>query len=88
LSAATAGTAALGAPVSKAALDLPGMAGASDTMSLSSAIEWKLFGAAGPKIRELGAKDRVRGFKTEIVTGHVMVIPDHEEVDLHNEEHS
>src|SRR5713226_1688643 len=41
----------------------------------------------GRQIRELGAKDRVRGFKTEIVTGHVGVIPDHEEVELHNEEH-
>jgi hypothetical protein len=51
LTAATAGTAALGAPISKMALDLPtGMAGASNTMSLTSAIEWKLFGAAGPKI--------------------------------------
>ena len=41
----------------------------------------------GLQIRELGAKDRVRGFKTEIVTGHVRVIGDHEEVELHNEEH-
>lgn len=51
LTAATGGTAALGAPVSKAALGLgAGMQGASDTMSVSSAIEWNLFGAAGPKI--------------------------------------
>ena len=51
LTAATVGTAALGAPVSKAGLGLRGgMQGASDTLSASSAIEWKLFGAAGPKI--------------------------------------
>ncbi len=49
--AATAGVAALGAPVSKAALGLPtGFAGASDVMSLSSAIEWKVFGTAGPRL--------------------------------------
>ena len=41
----------------------------------------------GLQIRELGAKNRVRGFKTEIVSGHVRVIGDHEEVELHNEEH-
>jgi hypothetical protein len=41
----------------------------------------------GREIRELGAKDRVHGYKTEIVTGHVRVIPDHQEVELHNEEH-
>ena len=41
----------------------------------------------GLQIRELGAKDRVHGFKTEIVTGHVRVIGDREEIDLHNEEH-
>jgi len=41
----------------------------------------------GLQIRELGARDRVHGFKTEIVSGHVRVIADHEEVELHNEEH-
>jgi hypothetical protein len=41
----------------------------------------------GLQIRELGARDRVHGFKTEIVSGHVRVIGDHEEVELHNEEH-
>jgi hypothetical protein len=41
----------------------------------------------GRQIRELGATDRVHGFKTEIVSGHVRVIADHEEVELHNEEH-
>lgn len=41
----------------------------------------------GLQIRELGAKDRVRGFKTEIVSEHIRVIGDHEEVELHNEEH-
>ena len=42
---------------------------------------------SGLQIRELGAKDRVSGFKTEIVTGHVRVIPDHEELEVRNEEH-
>jgi hypothetical protein len=41
----------------------------------------------GVQIRELGAKDRVHGFKTEIVSDHVRVIGDHEEVELHKEEH-
>jgi hypothetical protein len=41
----------------------------------------------GLQIRELGARDRVHGFKTEIVSGHVRVIGDHEKVELHNEEH-
>ena len=35
----------------------------------------------GLQIRELGAEDRVHGFKTEIVSGHVRVIGDHEELD-------
>lgn len=41
----------------------------------------------GLQIRELGSKDRVHGFKTELVTGHVRVIGDHEEIDLHDGEH-
>jgi hypothetical protein len=41
----------------------------------------------GRQIRELGVESRVHGFKTEIVTGHVRVIPDHEEVELHEHEH-
>jgi hypothetical protein len=41
----------------------------------------------GRQIRELGARDRVEGFKTEIVSGHVRVVGDHEEVDIHNREH-
>jgi hypothetical protein len=41
----------------------------------------------GVQIRELGKKDRVHGFKTEIVTGHVRVIGDHDEVEVHNQEH-
>lgn len=63
LTVTTAGTAALGAPVSKAALGLrSGMQGASDTMSLSSAIEWKLFGAAGPKIPGVNILGTSRSF--------------------------
>src|SRR5580704_2244191 len=41
----------------------------------------------GLQIRELGSRDRVLGFKTEIVSGHVRVIGDEEEVEVHNEEH-
>lgn len=41
----------------------------------------------GLQIRELGAKDRVHGFRTEIVSGHVHVIGDEEEVEVHNQEH-
>jgi hypothetical protein len=37
---------------------------------------------SGMQIRELGPKDRVHGFKTEIVTGHVRVVGDDEEIDL------
>jgi len=42
---------------------------------------------SGLQIRELGPKDRVHGFKTEIVTGHVRVIGDDEEIDLQDQEH-
>ena len=38
----------------------------------------------GRQIRELGNRDRVEGFKTEIVTGHVRVIADHEEIHHHH----
>lgn len=41
----------------------------------------------GFAIRELGPKDRVQGFKTEIVSGHVRVIGDEEEIEVHNQEH-
>lgn len=41
----------------------------------------------GLQIRELGPRDRVQGFKTEIVSGQVRVIGDGEEVEVHNEEH-
>ena len=41
----------------------------------------------GLQIRELGPRDRVQGFKTEIVTGHVRVIGDGEEIEVHNQEH-
>ena len=42
---------------------------------------------SGLQIRELGPRDRVHGFKTEIVTGHVRVIGDSEEIELHDHEH-
>ena len=42
---------------------------------------------SGRQIRELGDTNRVHGFKTEIVTGHVRVVPDHEELELHEGEH-
>ena len=57
LTAAAAGTAALGAPVSKAALGVAnGMAGASDSTSVAGAVGFKLFGAAEPRlgVRVLG----------------------------------
>ena len=41
----------------------------------------------GLQIRELGPKDRVEGFRTEIVSGHVRVIGDEEEVEVHSQEH-
>src|SRR5712671_6267436 len=41
----------------------------------------------GRQIRELGSKGRVDGFRTEIATGHVRVISDHEEVEVHEREH-
>jgi len=41
----------------------------------------------GLRIRELGPRDRVLGFKTEIVSGHVRVIGDEEEVEVHDQEH-
>lgn len=41
----------------------------------------------GLQIRELGQPDRIHGFKTEVVTGHVRVIGDHEEIEVHQLEH-
>jgi len=41
----------------------------------------------GLQIRELGSGDRVQGFKTEIVSGHVRLIGDEEEVEVRNQEH-
>ena len=42
---------------------------------------------SGIQIRELGDRDRVHGYKTEIVTGHVRVLSDHEEVEVRDREH-
>ena len=41
----------------------------------------------GRQIRELGGKHRVDGFRTEVATGHVRVIGDDEEVEVHEREH-
>jgi hypothetical protein len=41
----------------------------------------------GLQIRELGAPERIHGFRTEIASGHVRVIGDNEEIDLHEHEH-